>query len=99
MVIPSQSASETTSPTPAGTSGKEQDTPEHQPSLIVAIGASAGGHEALEQILGNLPATSGLAFVVITHIPADTPSHLAGFIQRFTPMPVLTAEENQAFEP
>ena len=35
---------------------------------IVGIGASAGGLEALEQFLGHVPAGSGMAFVVVTHL-------------------------------
>ncbi|MCB0614179.1 MAG: hypothetical protein KDC75_12750, partial [Phaeodactylibacter sp.] len=35
---------------------------------IVGIGASAGGLEALEQFLGNVPPNSGMAYVVIQHL-------------------------------
>ncbi|MBP6782389.1 MAG: hypothetical protein KA152_01275, partial [Verrucomicrobiales bacterium] len=37
------------------------------PFPIVGIGASAGGLEALDAFVGNLPADTGMAFVVVTH--------------------------------
>jgi two-component system CheB/CheR fusion protein len=44
----------------------------NQPPLtvvrIVGIGASAGGLEAFEQFLAHVPASSGLAFVVVQHL-------------------------------
>ena len=98
MVSPKPSKSQSTIPVPAGDAEQKHGAPENS-TLVVAIGASAGGHEAIGQILTHLPSISELAFVVITHIPADSPAHLAGFIQRFTPMPVLTATDNQPVEP
>ncbi|MBV9816483.1 MAG: hypothetical protein JO229_12115, partial [Alphaproteobacteria bacterium] len=44
---------------------------------IVGIGASAGGVEALEQLLRSVPADNGLAFVVVTHLPPNRESMLA----------------------
>ena len=35
--------------------------------LVVGLGASAGGLEALEEFLDELPANSGMSFVVVTH--------------------------------
>jgi two-component system CheB/CheR fusion protein len=35
---------------------------------IVGIGASAGGLEALEQFLKNMPADSGMAYVIVQHL-------------------------------
>ena len=42
---------------------------------IVGLGASAGGLEALEQFLANVPVGSGLAYVVVQHL--DRQSHAA----------------------
>ena len=38
---------------------------------VVGIGASAGGLEALEAFFDNVPAASGMAFVVIQHLSTD----------------------------
>jgi two-component system, chemotaxis family, CheB/CheR fusion protein len=35
---------------------------------VVGIGASAGGLEALEQFLKNVPEISGIAYVVVQHL-------------------------------
>ena len=35
---------------------------------VVGIGASAGGLEALEQFLENVPPESGIAFVIVQHL-------------------------------
>jgi len=35
---------------------------------IVGIGASAGGLEAFDQFLSNVPEKSGMAYVVIQHL-------------------------------
>ena len=42
----------------------------------VAIGASAGGVEALSELLPALPADSRAAVFVVLHLPRDRPSLL-----------------------
>jgi len=55
---------------------------------IVGIGASAGGLEALEQFLGNVPENSGMAYVVIQHLDPTQKGMLPELLQRITPMKV-----------
>jgi len=43
---------------------------------IVAIGASAGGVEAYIELFKNLPPDTGMAYVVIPHLSADSKSFL-----------------------
>ena len=69
-----------------------------RPSSIVALGASAGGLEALVQFLGQSERLPGAAFVVLQHMSAGQPSLLASLLQRATALPVMTAEEGQAVE-
>ncbi|MHB8766500.1 MAG: chemotaxis protein CheB, partial [Deferrisomatales bacterium] len=69
------------------------------PFPIVALGASAGGLEALEQFFKHVPPQSGLAFVVIQHLDPVHKSILAELLQRFTPMPVCQVEDGMAAEP
>ena len=59
-----------------------------QEFLIVAIGASAGGLEALEKFFGHMPADAGMGFVVIQHLAPDHASVLAQLLARYTEMPV-----------
>src|SRR5512133_970433 len=55
---------------------------------IVAIGASAGGLEALEQFLGNVPDNTGMAYIVIQHLDPTQKGMLPELLQRITKMPV-----------
>jgi two-component system CheB/CheR fusion protein len=60
---------------------------------VVGIGASAGGLQALQHFFEVMPATSGLAFVIVTHLAAEHESHLTELIQPHTTMPVLQVQE------
>jgi two-component system, chemotaxis family, CheB/CheR fusion protein len=55
---------------------------------IIGIGASAGGLEALEQFLSNVPEKSGMAFVVIQHLDPTQKGMLPELLQRTTSMKV-----------
>jgi two-component system CheB/CheR fusion protein len=56
---------------------------------IVGIGASAGGLEALQSFFEALPAETGMAFVVITHLHPEHESHMAELLQNHTNMPAM----------
>jgi two-component system, chemotaxis family, CheB/CheR fusion protein len=60
---------------------------------VVAIGASAGGLEALKRFFSAMPAQSGLGFVVIPHLDPTHVSHLPELLRRHTPMPVEQAHD------
>jgi two-component system CheB/CheR fusion protein len=66
---------------------------------IIGIGASAGGLEALEEFLRIMPANSGAAFVVITHLAPDHASLLTEILQRTTEMSVQEAKDQILVEP
>jgi two-component system CheB/CheR fusion protein len=66
---------------------------------IVAIGASAGGLMALEQFLGQVPPTSGLAYVVVQHLDPTQKALLPSLLQRITGMPVREARQRMRIEP
>ncbi len=67
-----------------------QDGP---PSLLVAIGASAGGLEALECLFDHLASAESVSFVVISHLSPDFKSVLDELLSRHTTMPVRVVEE------
>lgn len=73
--------------------------PPEPPFAIVAIGASAGGLEALEQFLGQVPADSGMAFVVIQHLDPDHKGMMPELLQRATAMPVAQAKNRMKVAP
>ncbi len=60
---------------------------------VVAIGASAGGIEAITELLKHLPAATGMTYVYIQHMDPDHESMLVSILGRVTKMPVLEAKE------
>jgi two-component system CheB/CheR fusion protein len=66
------------------------------PSRIVGIGASAGGLESLEQLFGELPPDTGMAFVVVQHLSPDFRSLMDELLSRHSEMPVLLASDGVA---
>ena len=56
---------------------------------IVGVGASAGGLEAFTQLLEHLPATSGMAYVLIQHLDPTHDSQLPEILSRKSTMPVV----------
>ncbi|EMI17405.1 signal transduction histidine kinase with CheB and CheR activity [Rhodopirellula maiorica SM1] len=65
----------------------------------MGIGASAGGLEALEAFFQEMPASSGMAFVVIQHLSPDFKSHMGELISRKTGIPVLEVEDGVRVSP
>lgn len=61
---------------------------------VVAIGASAGGLDALEKLFAALPADTGAVFVVIQHLSPDHKSMMASLLARHTLMPVIMVEDD-----
>jgi two-component system CheB/CheR fusion protein len=65
---------------------------------IVAIGASAGGFDALTELLHRLPADSGLAFIILQHLSPSPRSLSAELFSRHTQMPVAEARDGTFVE-
>jgi two-component system CheB/CheR fusion protein len=66
---------------------------------IVGIGASAGGLEAFTQLLRNLPADSGMAFVLVQHLDPKHESRLADLLAKTTRMPVREVADRAPVQP
>src|SRR5439155_3941898 len=66
---------------------------------IVGLGASAGGLEAMTQLLKFLPARTGMAFVLVQHLDPTHESALTSLLSRLTEMPVREAGNNLALLP
>jgi chemotaxis methyl-accepting protein methylase len=67
--------------------------------LIVGVGASAGGLEALQLFFSNVPAKSGAAFVVVQHLDPTRKGMLAELLQRSTAMPVRQIKDRTEIRP
>jgi two-component system CheB/CheR fusion protein len=61
--------------------------------MLVGIGASAGGVDALLRFFEKMPSDTGLAFAVVLHTRPDHESHLAEVLQTKTRMPVSQVAE------
>lgn len=55
---------------------------------VVGIGASAGGVEAFNELLAQLPDDPGMAFVLIQHLDPSQKSHLHELLTRATSLPL-----------
>ena len=62
--------------------------PHAQNLLVVGLGASAGGIEALRAFFANVPPRSGAAYVVILHLSPEHDSKLAEVLQSTASIPV-----------
>ena len=66
---------------------------------IVGIGASAGGLEALDQFLRNVPADSGMAFVIVQHLDPMRRGVMPELLQRVTRMKVVQVKDRTRVRP
>jgi two-component system, chemotaxis family, CheB/CheR fusion protein len=66
---------------------------------VVGIGASAGGLEALDQLLAAMPADTGMAFIVVTHQRMGHTSLLPELLGKVTSIPVREAGNGTVLEP
>ena len=69
------------------------------PSLVVGIGASAGGIAALQQFFTLIPPHSGVAYVVVLHLSPEHESRLSELLQLVTRMPVMQVTHTTRVEP
>jgi two-component system, chemotaxis family, protein-glutamate methylesterase/glutaminase len=58
---------------------------------IVAIGGSAGGIEALRDLLQEIPPGFPAAILIVLHRPPEAHSHLAEVLGRYVRLPVVIA--------
>jgi two-component system CheB/CheR fusion protein len=65
---------------------------------IVAVGASAGGLEAIHQFFDHMPANASFAFVVIQHLSSDYKSLLVELIAKHTHMKVFEAANDMTIQ-
>ncbi|MBC7690197.1 MAG: response regulator [Methylotenera sp.] len=66
---------------------------------IVGIGASAGGLEALTQLLTQLPIDTGMGFVLLQHLDPNHESMSAEILSRVTRMEVSEVKNGMAVQP
>ena len=81
--------------------GEEPGVPDPmQPvRLVVGLGSSAGGLEALQQVLAQLTPNSGTTYVVAQHLAPDHPSVIAELLDNVSALRVESAEDGKVLEP
>jgi two-component system CheB/CheR fusion protein len=89
---------------PSGNKKAQPNVVPAKPSLrndhfpIVGIGASAGGLRALEGFFSQMVEDARIALVVIQHQDPKRQSMLKGLLERYTELPVVTAEDGMKVE-
>lgn len=78
---------------PAHAKSKENTFP------VVAIGASAGGLEAMMELLKYLPADTGMAFIYVQHLSPDHKSMLTEILSKKTRMIVQEIDDMDKIKP
>src|SRR5271155_478012 len=66
---------------------------------VVGFGASAGGLDAFRRLLGALPSSTGMAFILIQHLDPTHPSMMVDLLTGHTPLTVQQAADRMPLEP
>src|SRR5947208_2008688 len=72
-----------------------QSTASALPLPVVGMGASAGGLEAFTAVLRNVPADTGMAFVLVQHLDPKHESLLVDLLSKSTSMLVTAARDGE----
>lgn len=67
--------------------------------FVVGIGASAGGLEALERFFAQMPAETGMAFVVVQHLSPDFESLMDELLSHRTKIPIFRVTDGMMVQP
>ena len=67
--------------------------------IVVGVGASAGGLEALETLFDQMPVNDGMTFVIVQHLSPDFKSLMAELLARHTAMAIHRVKDNMLIEP
>lgn len=68
------------------------------PDYYIAIGASAGGLEAIEQFITNMPTDNNFGIIIIQHLSPDYKSMMAEILSKKTNIPVHKSEDGMLVE-
>ena len=64
-----------------------------QDFLVVGLGASAGGIEAIKKVLKAIPKHSGIAYVIVLHLHPEHESMLPEILAKHTELPVYEIKD------
>src|SRR5258708_14634830 len=66
---------------------------------VVGMGASAGGLEAVSELIAELPATTGMAYLLVQHLDPLHESFLTEILAKKTAIEVETAKDGATMKP
>lgn len=66
---------------------------------VIAIGASAGGVEALHDLVRAFPPDFPAALLIVVHVPPNSKSALPQMLSRWSPLPAIHPTSNDRVEP
>ncbi|MDP4945099.1 MAG: hypothetical protein NWQ48_06245 [Alishewanella sp.] len=66
---------------------------------VVGIGASAGGLEALQQLVSHLPKTSDMSFVLAQHLSPSYRSMMVELLEKTSTIPIKEPKNNDHIRP
>ncbi|PIW44469.1 MAG: hypothetical protein COW18_12950 [Zetaproteobacteria bacterium CG12_big_fil_rev_8_21_14_0_65_54_13] len=66
---------------------------------VIAVGASAGGLEALKTFFRHMPVNTDAAFVVIVHLDPAREDMMVTLLSRYTAMPVMQTADHLKIRP
>lgn len=81
-----------------GTSAGSPSPPDDRDLIVVGIGSSAGGVEALESLFTVLPERLGMAYIVVQHLSAKFESLMPQILGRRSKMPVHEISHKQRLQ-
>lgn len=67
--------------------------------VIVGIGASAGGLEAINEFFDHISSKTGMAFIVVQHLSPDFKSLMDELLAKHTKMPIKVVREDTPVQP
>lgn len=66
---------------------------------VVGIGASAGGLEALQAMVSNLPSDTNISFIVAQHLSPSYKSMMVDLLEKDSTIPIFAAEDGTVLQP
>lgn len=79
--------------------GNKTSMQDSLPTHYIGIGASAGGLEALQTLLQNLPVDTGACFVIVQHLSPDFKSMMLELLSKHTTMDIQNVQDGVLAKP
>lgn len=81
------------------TENEKSDSSSTLPSHYIGVGASAGGLEALQALLKNLPTDTGACFIIVQHLSPDFKSMMLELLSKYTSMQIQNVQDVMKVKP